>query len=380
MKTNKIRVLHFTKVINRNDFIDVIVRYANPEQFEMYAAAWQDESNIEYHRYPDEGIPFYNLDIKAGLFGFLKGAWRLHKLLRKHRIDILHTHHYYESVVGWLACLLYKKTKLVFGRHYHNEFYLTASGLKLKFYLWVEGLVNRFSSAIVVPSKVIKELIEEQGINGKKIKVVHYAFDFSQSKYKVLSPEVRQEKRTALGWNDSYVVGNFARHHPIKGQQYLLEAFEKFSTQVPDAKLVMIGDGTLRESLEQWVAARKLQEKVVFLGWRKDGSLLMNLCDVIVHPTLQEAFPQTMIEVMVLKVPLVITPVSGAVDVIKDEENGYLVPVQSSEAILEKLIAVHDNSQKSREVGEEACAFVKRNLSIEKIIPQYENVYKGLMK
>src|SRR6478735_866236 len=160
----KINVLHFTLVINRHDFIDVIVRYSDKSRFHQQACVMDDKSNIAYHDYPKDGIPYYDLKVSHSLFGYMKAVFKLARILRKEKTDILHTHHFYESFVGMLAVLFSPRTKHVFGRHYHEEFYITASGIKLKWYLWLEGLVNKSCDAIISPSTLINQLLTKQGV------------------------------------------------------------------------------------------------------------------------------------------------------------------------------------------------------------------------
>ncbi|MDZ7606960.1 MAG: glycosyltransferase [Cyclobacteriaceae bacterium] len=331
-------LLHFSKVINNHDFIDVVVKNANPINFKMMASSYRGESNIENPYYEKAGIPFFNLEIDHGWFYMFWGAWRLSRILRRENIDILHTHHYYEAVIGTMACLMSHKTRHIVGRHYHDQFYLTTSGAKLWFYLFVEKIVNSVASAIIVPSTAIVELLKRQGVSPEKIKLIPYPFDFSKSRYNTLSLDEISNLKQKLGINNKFVIGNIARHHNIKGQLYLIEAFHGLHKQLPDILMLMIGDGPFHSSLCEAVEQRQLQDAVVFAGWRKDAHRLINCMDVVVHPTLQEAFPQIMIETMALGVPLVITPVSGATDVIEHYSNGFIVPFKNIDKIVRDCV------------------------------------------
>jgi glycosyltransferase involved in cell wall biosynthesis len=371
---SKIRVMHFTKVINRYDFIDVIIRFADPDKFLMSAITYSMESNIEPPEYAGKGIQHDVIEIVWGWKGFFLGIVRLARILRKQKIQILHTHHYYEAIMGRVACWLYPGCKHIVGRHYHNDLYLTTEGLKLKAYLFFEALVNRFATAIISPSSLINTLLCEQGVPAIKIKFIPYGFDFTAARYQLLSDAETTSLRVKYADEDTFLIGNFARHHPIKGQMDLLVAFKNFVTLHPKAKLIMVGDGSLRKTLEDWVENNQLTHTVVFLGWRKDGHSLMNVMDVIVHSTLQEAFPQTMIEIMVLRKPLLICPVSGATDVIETEKSGILIPFHSPKVIEEKLEFLYANAEQRKMLGENAH---KRAMefSIDRVIDSFEDVY-----
>lgn len=375
---NKIRVLHFTEVINRYDFIDVIIRFSDRERFEMQAASYKKNSNIEDPEYDSQKIPHHSLQITWGYLGFFSGIMKLAKLLRKEKIRILHTHHYYEAVMGRIACWLYPRCKHVVGRHYHNDLYLTTKGLKLWLYLFVESIVNRFSAAIVSPSTQISHLLFQQGVPQAKVKFVPYGFDFSAPRYRSLQLNEKEELRKELELSGKFLVGNFSRHHVMKGQLDLLEAFKSFAGKHAEARLIMVGDGPYRVTLEQYVSDNNLIDVVVFLGWRKDGHRLMNAMDVIVHATLQEAFPQTMIEVMALGIPLMICPVSGATDVIQHEKNGILIPFHSPELIESYLEKIYANKRWSEELGAEAMRRAYM-YEIKNVIAPYEAIYESVV-
>lgn len=377
---NKIRVLHFTSVINRNDFIDIIIRNADKEKFLMMASSYRGYSNIEDTNYEADGIPNFILGIDHGWLGIFRGAWRLNRLLRHHQIDILHTHHFYESVIGGLACMLSGSTAHVIGRHYHNQFYITAKGLKLWFYLLTENIFNAKASAIVSPSTSIAQLLRQQGVKESKIKLIPYCFDFSAPRYAPIDPKKIQNIKDNLRWSNKFIVGNIGRHHIIKGQTFLIHAFKEIVSKVPTAMLVMIGDGPIHKELIEQANQLNLAQSILFLGWRKDAHELINCMDVIVHPTLQEAFPQLMIEVMALSKPLVITPVSGATDVIKDRQNGYLIPFKDGKSICELVIEIYHNKVEAGHIAKNGHDFVRENFTIQKIIPQFEELYFSLMK
>ncbi len=375
--TSKIKVLQFSYVINKNDFIDVIIRHADSSQFSLSAIACMP-SNIADPDYDAQNISYQILNKELTYKTLIPLAQKLASELRKNKIDILHTHHFYETVIGRIACILSPGTKLVFGRHYHNEFYITAKGLRQKYYLAVESWLNKTCSKIVSPSSLISDLLKKQGVAADKIVLIPYAFDFAQPKYQSGTEESVRLKRAEFSFGDQFVVGCFARHHPIKGLPYLIKAFGAFVQKYPTSKLLMVGDGSVHKDLVALAESLGLAENVVFTGWRKDASELMKAVDVIVHPTLQEAFPQLMIEAMALKKPLVITPVSGATDVIENDVNGIIVPFKDAGSITNALTSLYENTTLRTTLGINACHTVTTRYNIDTIIPQFEQLYQEL--
>lgn len=237
------RVMHFAGMINRYDFIDNIIRHADPSKFYMMACTLTAASNIEPSNYAALGIPHWVLSGRRRK-EYPLTILRLSQLLRREKVDILHTHHYDEAFIGCLAAKLAKTPAVVIGRHYHDELYLAASGAKLKALLAVEGFCNRLARKIIVPSTAIREmLVRRQRVPAEKVRVVPYGFDFAAERYRVLTETEVLTIRQELGLKDAFVIGNFGRHHPLKGQDYLIRAFAEIVDEFRMARLLMVGDG-----------------------------------------------------------------------------------------------------------------------------------------
>jgi glycosyltransferase involved in cell wall biosynthesis len=370
-----IRVMHFADLINKNDFIDVILRQANRAEFKLFACVRNVHSNIAPPDYPPDVERFvlpgmHRINIPAT-------AWRLARLLHRCNIDILHTHHYDQAVIGWLATRLHPATKFLIGRHYSNAIYLLARGFGKFSLLKIEGRVNAAADGIVVPSRMISELLAKQGVDSRKIRVVHYAFP--REKWEAAEQADREALRASLGLT-GLVFANFSRMHLEKGHTFLLKAIAKVRSQIPDVKVIFVGDGPVRSALEGELAQLDLRNHVQMLGWRRDALMIMAAVDVVLHPSLQEAFPQTMVEALYLRKPLVITPVSGAVDIIENGVNGIMIPMRDPDAIADAMQRLAADPSLRQRLGETGRRYVEENLTVEKIIPQFERIYCTLME
>lgn len=372
-----VRVLHFTRFINRNDFIDTVIRFADPRRFSMAACTLTGESNIEQPGYEGIGIPHTVLDCDRRPRYPLAVA-RLARVLRRAQIDILHTHHYEEALLGVLAARLARTPAVVIGRHYHDELYLVAAGVKLRALLAVEGVCNRWARAIVVPSTQIEELlVERQLVPIRKVKVIPYGFDFEAERYRPADAATVHAARRELGLNGHFVVGNFARHYSLKGQEYLLLAFAKLVREDPRARLLMVGDGPCHGRLRALAGDLGVESLVVFAGWRQDVSRLIEAVDVVAHPTLQEAFPQLMVETLIKAKPLIITGISGASDHIEHGQTGFVVPVRDADALYEALRWALRHPDEARRIGARGREYALGRLDIREVIRQYEACYEA---
>jgi L-malate glycosyltransferase len=367
-----IRVLEFADIINRYDFIDNIVQQADRHRFEIGVCVRTNTCNIE--------APIYGQDTPRWTLSGIsrreipRAAWELARLLRRWKADILHTHHYDQSVIGWLATRIYPRPRLVIGRHYSDAIYRSTHGLKRKALLTLEQTINRAATRIIVPSSFIVEILtRRQGVPPSKVDQIPYGF--VAGKYANQSPTTRDEVRRELGLEGRFVVGNFARLYKDKGQRFLIQAMALLRSQVPEATLLIVGEGPERARLEGLVHELGLCDLVRLLGWRRDAMALMSAVDVVVQPTLEEAFSQVMAEALWMARPLIITDVSGAPDIIRHGENGLMVPREDANALAEaigRLAHDHEFRESMAKAGRE---YVIDRLSIGAVIPLYERAY-----
>lgn len=370
------RVLHFARVINRYDFMDNVIRHADPGKFHMMVCTLAAESNIESPNYAAATIPNWVL-VGRHRREYPLTILRLARILRREKVDILHTHHFDEAFIGVMAAKLAGTPATIIGRHYHDELYLAASGTKLRILLAVEGICNRLARMIIVPSTPIRELlVRRQGVPVEKVRLVPYGFDFAAKRYCMSNEAEVLAIRRKLGLKDAFVIGNFGRHYILKGQDYLLRAFAEFVREFPKARLLMVGDGPFHDGLQQLANSLGVNRKVLFIGWRRDVGNLLKVVDVVAHPTLHEAFPQLMVESLAHGRPLIITDVSGTRDVIEDRRTGILIPTRDVPAIVRALEWVAEHRDEARILGEAGGKYVRATLDIRLNIHGYQACYE----
>jgi glycosyltransferase involved in cell wall biosynthesis len=246
--------------------------------------------------------------------------------------------------------------------------------LKRQALLAIERAFNRASARIVAPSTYIVELLtRRQGVDPGKID--HVPYGFVPQKYTAIDESQRQRLHDELGLAGRFVLGTFARLHEEKGHRYLIEAVRQLRTKIPELLVLLVGDGPERERIEAQIDSAGLNDAVRLLGWRRDPLELMAVVEAVVQPTLQEAFSQSMVEALWMGKPLVITDVSGATDTVTDGMNGLRVPKADPAALAHAISRLAGDSSLRRRLGAAGKAYVEQNLTIDKIIPRYEQVY-----
>jgi N-acetyl-alpha-D-glucosaminyl L-malate synthase BshA len=171
-------------------------------------------------------------------------------------------------------------------------------------------------------------------------------------------------------------VSNFRK---VKRIQDLIYAMKIVTKEAPDSKLILVGDGPERYNIESLVRELDLKENVLLTGYRSDVPDLLRCADVLVICSQTESAPLTVLESMSSGVPVVATRVGGIPEIIKDNENGYLVPVKSPEEIAEKLLLLDNRPENIRMLGENARETIIEKYSIGKVLDQYKQVYESII-
>ncbi len=347
-----IRVLHFADVINDYDFIDNIFMFLDVSKFY---------------------IGSYEMGAKSKL----KTIFRLVRILRYEKYDILHTHHFVPTIIGIIATKIAGTKRIVFGRHYSNELYHIKNPLKRFAYFQLEKLMHRFVDAIVVPSKMVHEILEKQGAPMNKVHIIHYGFDFSR--FKVSDSQV-EEVRKELMLDGRFVISTIARLVPQKGHRYLIEAVFKLGKTYPDIICLVVGDGPHGSELESLAKHYGVYDHFYFLGHRDDVLALIAASDVVVQPSLQDSFCQVIVEAMAMRTPIVMTRIGAAEELIEGGKTGKLV-LQGSALELEIAITVLIEMPDYRnELSHAGYRSIRKLVDIRDIVKKTEELYVELME
>jgi glycosyltransferase involved in cell wall biosynthesis len=214
---------------------------------------------------------------------------------------------------------------------------------KLPYVLWGQGsdvylpppltkltskIAMKNADSVIALTEDMKQAM--RSIYGRNIAVIPNGIELKEYTEKRLVKEVEYPSKRII------FVG---RLHPIKGVQYLLQGMKMVHEEMPDAKLILVGDGEEREHLESLTDSLEIRECVEFVGKVPHERVqdYMNQSEVFVLPSLSEGFPVTILEAMACGLPIVATRVRGIPDIIEDGTNGYLVDTKNPKQIAQAL-------------------------------------------
>jgi glycosyltransferase involved in cell wall biosynthesis len=262
----------------------------------------------------------------TGRTGWPAAAVRLARYLRRHRVDVLQTHLVHAAIVGTLAARLARTPLLVHMRHHIDDVRLSGTGVHVA----LDRLLASAADEVVVPSHAARRyLIDVEHLDPDRITVIHLGFDLESLSG---TDDDREQVRAELGLDGRFTVGCVARLSPNKGHSFLFDAVRDLAHDVPDIRLMLVGEGD-PGPVERAAREAGVAERTLFLGERSDVPACLRAMDVVVLPSLSESFSQVIVEALAAGRPLVATDVGGAREVIEDGDNALLVPPRDSGAI-----------------------------------------------
>jgi glycosyltransferase involved in cell wall biosynthesis len=265
-----------------------------------------------------------------GLLPGIRRPWDVNgirRYLRDTRPEIVHTFLLTASLYGRFAAIL-ERVPIVIGTEVNIYEH------KRRHHAVAERLLMYGTDRVIVSAESVREFyVRQVHADPRKVDVIYNAVDFAQA-----TPTMgRQQMRAALGLApDARVAGVIARLTEQKGHRYLFEALA-LNPALADVRLLVVGDGDLRETLRRDVASRGLESRVHFLGARRDLGDLLSAMDVFVLPSLWEGLPLSLVLAMGAGVAVVATTVAGVPEVVQDGKTGWLVPAADMAALGDAL-------------------------------------------
>jgi glycosyltransferase involved in cell wall biosynthesis len=239
-------------------------------------------------------------------------------------------------------------------------------------------ILSRVTDKIVAVSESIKEdIIKYDKIDPSKILVIHNGVDISK-----FAPDGRfHDIRKEFAITDSdVVIGFIGRLVPAKGIEYLIDAFSHLERNLKNIKLLIVGHGSLLDRLRERAHEHSINGSVLFTGERHDIPDILSGIDIFVMPSVAEGLPNSLLEAMAMRKPIIATSVGGIPEVIRNGINGLLVPPRNAESIITAIKKLLDKRHLAKKMGQSARYFVEENLSIQATARKWESLYISLLK
>jgi glycosyltransferase involved in cell wall biosynthesis len=235
----------------------------------------------------------------------------------------------------------------------------------------------RGADAIVCESDHFKHRLHQLGIPEDKISVLANGIDLENFKVGDKS-SARQQLDLS---QDKTIILNVGGMSPVKGQKYLIEAIPEILAKDQNVQFIFVGDGEERKALEALVNACELTPYVLFTGMLKASEipLWLHSADIFVLPSLSEGNPNVLLEAMACGLPIIATSVGGVPDMVRDEQEGLLVPPKSPQALAGRIITLIRDKALRDKLGQNGLKTVQDNYGTwEKQSAKLKIIYENL--
>jgi len=292
-------------------------------------------------------------------------------LIKRERPHILHLHGFGATNFGRIAGRIAGVPNIV---HEHVVF-LKQPGYQTVADMLLAPLTTR---AIAISNPVRDYMIATRKVKPGTLDTFFYGLPLSE--FQASAPHILQEKRQQLGLAPTdRVVCNVGRLDTQKGQVYLVKAAAAILEAVPEARILLVGDGPDQAMLKTVAAQEGIADKIIFPGYRSDVADMLAISDIIAIPSLWEGGPITLFEAMQLGKPVIGTPAGIMPEVIREGETGFVVPFKDSTALAEKTIHLLQNPAIAQAMGQ-AGWNVCQEYDISKSVQRLSDIYQEMVK
>lgn len=299
-------------------------------------------------------------------------------ILKKEKLDIVHTHSSKAGILGRIAAWIAGTPIIIHSIHGFGFNPYQKSFVRWLFVILEKWIAKITHTLIAVSSENIAEGLrlgigtQEQytlirsGVDIQKIRKTSESSDTAQLRKKL---EIDSNAKIIL------TVGPFKIQ---KNPTAFVRLAKNVTKQFPNAQFLMVGDGELRPKITELIQTLNVQDHIKLLGWRRDISQLLSLCDIFVLTSLWEGLPRAGVESLIVGKPVVAFAVDGLREIVKNGENGFLVPPNAVDEMAERIIQILNDDNLLKKLGENARKTIDDSFDIHNMVKQQEVLYQKL--
>ncbi len=379
----KVRVLRLISRLNVGGpahHVLLLAQRLDPDQYETLLVAGQEpqgeqraEPWIAAYQVPVYYLPA--LRREPGLWHDLRTLVALWRLIRRYKPHLIHTHTAKAGALGRLAAWLAGVPVRVHTYHGHSlEGYF--SPIISWFYVQAERLLARITHVVVaISERQRRDLVERFRVApAHKVRVIPLGFDLERLE-RYDAQRVSELRAMWLGGASGPLLGWIGRLVPIKRVDKLLQALAQLKHAHPGLRLVIVGEGPERPTLEALAQKLELTDRVYWAGLRWDMPEVLRALDAVLLVSDNEGTPVTLIEALACGVPVAATPVGGVPDLLEEGRWGYLL----HEPLSESLAAFLSQLPQARAQAQAAQLTIRQRYHASRLVQDIQALYRELL-
>ncbi|OCA88294.1 glycosyl transferase [Bacillus sp. FJAT-27225] len=345
------------------------LKYFKEKGYEVHVAC-SGNADIPFcdkkHELPFERSPYKFSNITA--YKALK------KIIETTHFDLIHCHTPMGGVIGRLAARSARKkgTKVLYTAHGFH-FFSGASTLNWLIYFPIEKYLSSYTDCLITINNEDYNLAREK-FNSPQVELVH-GVGVDLNRFTPQSFEEKVKLRSSYGYNEEdFILMYTAELNHNKHQDLLIEAINLLRGEIPNIKLLLAGEGVMAAEYRGLSERLDVNSLIDFLGHRKDIPELLKLSDIAVSASRREGLPVNIMEAMATGLPIVATNSRGNRDLVKHNENGFIVSLNDPQEFCSKIKELYKNDSLRKKFGKKNVVNSK-TYSLQNIILEMDRIY-----
>ena len=317
-------------------------------------------------RIEELGVSYIEAENIADVSFSIAAIGELRKIIKNVKPDVVHTH---ASLSARIASRI-EGVPTINTRHCIEG---KKRGIKRLIYRFIN---NMLSDTVIAVSKAVYKNLLEDGIPEDKLRLIYNGVP----PLKVLCDEERKKVRLELGIEGCFAVGIFARLEAVKNHMMFLEAAAAMYNINDRFRFLIVGDGSMKDSLKKKAKELGIEDAVIFTGYVEDITELMNAVDVNVLTSDYEALSISLIEGMTVGKPCITTDSGGTREVVENGRSGFVIPVNDCVSLTACITKLASDAELCKVMGAEGMKIAQEKFTPEEMVNKLYEVYAGLME
>ena len=299
-------------------------------------------------------------------------AWRLAKLIRRNRYDIVQTYHQKADTYGALIAWLSGARHLVSSKRDTGD-------LRKPLHVFLNRRLKFLFDAFIMVAEAVKvAVVANDHLPMSRITTIYNGVDLARFVVPSSSQKAAARKHLGIAAED-FVVGMVAAFRAEKNYDVFFDALSRAAPAISSLRVLAVGAGPLLEKVRERVGGTALGARTVFPGEVSDVLPFLWSMDVsCLTPGSNEGFSNAVVEQMAAGLPVVVTDVGGNAEAVANGENGFVVPPLDAAALSRALVAVHADPVRAAAMGRASRRRAEERFSLERMCAEHARLYRSL--
>lgn len=360
---NAFLIPHIKMLVEEGHEVDVAFNIKNKVSPEIF------ENGCKVYNVPFQRSPLSINNFRA--YATLK------KIILDEKYDIVHTHTPVASVITRLVCKNLKSVKVFYTAHGFH-FYKGAPLLNWIIYYPIEKWLSKYTDVLITINKADYDIAINKKFRSKKVIFVN-GVGINLERFQPQKQSKKLLLREQYNYRSNHFILLYAGELSYrKHQDLLIRVAAKLKDKIPNLKILFAGIGDLKEQYTKQIDELGVHRQVEMLGYRKDIDNLMNIADVAVSSSRQEGLPVNVMEAMATGLPLVVTNCRGNIDLVTDNENGFVVEMDDVQKFADAVEKLYRMVKLRQEFGRKSLSLIN-NYSTQSVMKEIMSIYSNYL-